>query len=465
MWQKFTERARQVIFLAQEEAASLGSNAVDDEHLLLGLLRQEDSIAWALLGRTSVDVRKLRRSVKENIKRGPGLTKEDMQLTAQAKRVVDLSYDEARLLESKAIGTEHLLLGLLRHEEGPAFAALSKAGANILTIRQEISPVEMPREKKMDKTENLDVSMKGRDLISIRDLSGEDVWKIFRTARMLKSRTLQQQVDNPILAGKTLAMIFEKPSLRTRVTFEAGMTQLGGHAIYLQPADIQMGKRESVADTAKNLERWVDGIMARTFAHKTVVGLAKYSKVPVINGLSDLEHPCQALADFFTVYEKKENLTGLKFAYIGDGCNTCHSLMLLAAKVGANMTVGCPEGYEPDTVILTSAKRDAKETDASISITNDPFEAVKDADVIYTDVWTSMGIEEEAEKRRPIFQPFQVNQALVDAAKDDVIVMHCLPAHRGEEITDEVMDGPNSVVFDEAENRLHVQKAVMALLM
>ncbi|HUV03499.1 MAG TPA: ornithine carbamoyltransferase [Armatimonadota bacterium] len=308
-------------------------------------------------------------------------------------------------------------------------------------------------------------ALRGRDLLSIRDLSGEEVWEIFRTARWLKSRTLQEQVELPLLAGKTLAMIFEKPSLRTRVTFETGMTQLGGHAIYLQPSDIRLGERETVADAARNLERWVQGIMARTFAHKTVLDLAKYANIPVINGLSDLEHPCQALADFFTVYEKKDNLTGIKLAYVGDGCNTCHSLALLAAKVGANMTVGCPEGYEPDTAILTSARRDAKETGASISIVNDPFEAVQGANVIYTDVWASMGFEDEHEKRVPVFQPFQVNQKLVDAAADDVIVMHCLPARRGEEITDEVIDGPRSVVLDEAENRLHVQKAIMALLM
>jgi ornithine carbamoyltransferase len=285
-------------------------------------------------------------------------------------------------------------------------------------------------------------------------------------AGLLKGRSLKQQVDDPILPGKTLAMIFEKPSLRTRVTFETGMTQLGGHAIYIQPSDIALGTRESVPDAARNFERMVQGIVARVFSHQTVVDLAKYANIPVINGLSDLEHPCQALADFLTIYEKKGDPKGLKVAFIGDGSsNTCHSLMLLAAKLGSNFAVGSPEGYEPDTVIWTAAKREAEENGVSIAITTDPMEAVKDADVIYTDVWTSMGQEVEREERLPLFRPYQVNQTLVDAAKDDVIVLHCLPAHRGEEITDEVIDGPHSVVFDQAENRLHAQKAVMALVM
>ena len=464
MWQRFTERARRAVFLAQEEAGNSGCSGVDTNHLLIGILRQHDCLACKMLERTGVNVRQLEQKVRQSFVKGSDCRGKDMQLTASAKRVIDLSYDEARNLNSNGIGTEHLLLGLVRHGEGPESVALKKAGADLGRLRGEINP-DMPKEEPKKKVDAFDDSLRSRDLVSIRDLSAEEIWKIFEVARTLKSRTIQDQVEHPILAGKTLAMVFEKPSLRTRVTFEAGMTQLGGHAIYLQPSDIKLGERETVADAARNLERWVQGIMARTFSHKTVVELAKHANIPVINGLSDLEHPCQAMTDFFTVYEKKNSLTNIKFTYIGDGCNTCNSLLLLAAKVGANMTVGCPEGYEPDTAILTSAKREAKETGVTISVTNDPFEAVKDADVIYTDVWASMGQEDEMEKRKPIFEPFQVNQALVDAAKDDVIVMHCLPAHRGEEITDEVMDSPKSVVFDQAENRLHVQKAIMALLM
>lgn len=311
----------------------------------------------------------------------------------------------------------------------------------------------------------IDNSMKGKSLLSISDLSISEIQKIFEVASYLKKMPLIDQVNQPILPGKTLAMIFEKPSLRTRVTFETGMTQLGGHAIYLQPADIQLGKRETVPDAAQNLSRWVQGIMARTFAHKTVADLAEYASVPVINGLSDLEHPCQALADFLTILEHKKDFSKVKLAYIGDGNNVCHSLMLLAGKVGASMTIGCPVGYEPDQQITETAKRYASETGATLEIFNDAYQAVDGANVIYTDVWASMGQESEHNDRIPIFQPFQVNKKLVDAAADDVIILHCLPAKRGEEITDEVIDAPYSVVLDEAENRLHAQKAVMALIM
>jgi len=465
MWQRFTERARKAVFYAQEEAGRWDERFVTTEHLLLGLIKDDDSMAVRVLEAMDINTRLVRLESERHMKKGNDPMCQDMQLTPRAKRVIDMAYDEARQMNSNYIGTEQLLLGVIREGEGPAARILAKFGANLERTRQVIGALQTGGAASAGKLDVSKSALRGRDLLSIRDLSSEDIWEIFRTARMLKSRTLREQVEFPLLAGKTLAMIFEKPSLRTRVTFETGMTQLGGHAIYLQPSDIRLGERETVADAARNLERWVQGIMARTFKHKTVADLAKYANIPVINGLSDLEHPCQALADFFTIYEKKGNLAGLKFAFVGDGCNTCHSLMLLAAKVGANVAVGCPEGYEPDTAILTSARRDAKETSASISIVNDPFEAVQGANVIYTDVWASMGLEDEREKRMPIFQPFQVNQKLVDAAADDVIVMHCLPAHRGEEITDEVMDGPRSVVFDEAENRLHVQKAIMALLM
>jgi ornithine carbamoyltransferase len=260
-------------------------------------------------------------------------------------------------------------------------------------------------------------------------------------------------------------MLFEKPSLRTRVTFETGMTQLGGHAIYLQPSDAQLGQRETVADAARNLERWVDGIMARTFRHETVVELARCASVPVINGLSDLEHPCQALADFLTIREKRGSVEGLKLAFVGDGNNVAHSLMLLGAKLGTHVVVACPEGYAPDAEITDDAEVCAAEAGGSITIVHDPYTGVKDADVIYTDVWASMGQEVEAEARAKLFAPFQVNAALLAAAAPDAVVMHCLPAHRGQEITDEVMDGPQSIVFDQAENRLHAQKAILAALL
>jgi len=299
-----------------------------------------------------------------------------------------------------------------------------------------------------------------KDLISIADLNKAEVEELLELAAKLKSGQ-----EKPMLAGKTLALIFEKPSLRTRVTFEAGMTQLGGHAIYLSPNDIQLGARETVADAARNLERWVDAIAARTFKHKTVQELAENAGVPVINALSDEEHPCQALADFLTIKEKKGNLQGIKVVYIGDANNVCNSLYLLAGLLGVHFVACCPEGYKVSIDILRVGEKFSATSGAKLEIIDFPAKAVEGADVIYTDVWVSMGQEEEAKKRLKIFKDYQVNAELVAKAKDDVIVMHCLPAKRGYEITDEVLDGPHSVVFDEAENRLHAQKALLVKLM
>jgi ornithine carbamoyltransferase len=267
------------------------------------------------------------------------------------------------------------------------------------------------------------------------------------------------------LQGKTLALIFEKPSLRTRTSFDVGIQQLGGFSLYLSPAEINLGKRESVYDVAKNLERMVQGIMIRTFAHQIVLDMAKYAAIPVINGLTDYSHPCQAMADYLTIQEKKKKLKGLKLCYVGDGNNVAHSLMFAGARLGVNVTVACPSGYEPDATATAQAKDDAKQTGATIEIVHDPVEGVEDADVVYTDVWASMGQEAEAEARRKIFLPFQVNANLMSKAQKDAIFMHCLPAHRGDEVTNEVIDSKQSVVFDEAENRLHAQKAIMYQLM
>ena len=267
------------------------------------------------------------------------------------------------------------------------------------------------------------------------------------------------------LQGKTLALVFEKPSLRTRVAFEAGMTQLGGHGSYLSANDIDMGGRESVPDVARNLSRWVQAIAARVFRHATVETLARYATVPVINALSDREHPCQALADMLTLREHYGRLAGLTLAYVGDGNNVAHSLMLLGATLGMNIRIGCPPDYRPDPEILTLAERLAAEHNASIWITPSPVEAVEGADAVYTDVWASMGQEHEAARRRPIFQPYQVNALLMTHARSGALFMHCLPAHRGEEVTADVIDGSQSVVFEQAENRLHVQKALILTLL
>jgi ornithine carbamoyltransferase len=302
-----------------------------------------------------------------------------------------------------------------------------------------------------------------RNLAGIKDLSSTEIYAIFEAARRMKTFEISAEEQRELLKGKTLAMIFEKPSLRTRVSFETGIFQLGGHGIYLGPSDISIGKRESTADIARNLDRMVDVIMARVFAHDTILELGKYSRVPVINALCDMEHPCQALADFYTILEQKGDLEGLKLAFIGDGNNVAHSLMLFAAKVGTNFAIGCPAGYEPNAEIVKLSKEIASKTGTSIEICNCAKDAAKDADVIYTDVWASMGQEDEAKAREKVFSDFQVNTELMKCAKPNAIFMHCLPAHRGSEVTDEVIDSLQSVVFDEAENRLHLQKAVMVL--
>lgn len=298
--------------------------------------------------------------------------------------------------------------------------------------------------------------------MTIHDISVYEFSEILDIAEKVKTKP--QTFQNK-LAHRILAMIFEKSSLRTRMTFEVGMLQLGGEAIYLSPSDIQMGSRESTFDVGKNLERWVDGIMIRTFDHAIAVDLAEASRIPVINALTDLLHPCQAMADFFTLREKKGALAGLKLAYVGDGNNVCHSLLLAAAKAGSQITVATPSGYEPDIKILKLAEEDGKDAGFIYRLTEDPMEAVTDVDAVYTDIWVSMGQETEKDERLRTFTPYQVNSSLMASAKPDAIFMHCLPAHRGKEVTDEVIDSAQSAVYDQAENRLHTQKAILLMLL
>jgi ornithine carbamoyltransferase len=300
------------------------------------------------------------------------------------------------------------------------------------------------------------------DFLTIHDISVYEFSEILDIAEKVKTKP--QTFQNK-LAHRILAMIFEKSSLRTRMTFEVGMLQLGGEAIYLSPSDIQMGSRESTFDVGKNLERWVDGIMIRTFDHAIAVDLAEASRIPVINALTDLLHPCQAMADFFTLREKKGALAGLKLAYVGDGNNVCHSLLLAAAKAGSQITVATPSGYEPDIKILKLAEEDGKDAGFIYRLTEDPMEAVTDVDAVYTDIWVSMGQETEKDERLRTFTPYQVNSSLMASAKPDAIFMHCLPAHRGKEVTDEVIDSAQSAVYDQAENRLHTQKAILLMLL
>jgi ornithine carbamoyltransferase len=300
-----------------------------------------------------------------------------------------------------------------------------------------------------------------KDFLTISQLTQTEIFEIFDLAKDLKAKQKRGEAQHD-LKGQTLAMIFQKPSARTRISFEVGMYQLGGHALYLSPSDIGLGKRESVADVARVVSRYCDGIMARLFGHEMIVELAANSSVPVINGLTDLLHPCQIMADMLTVWEHLGTVENLKIAYIGDGNNVANSWINLAGRLPMTLHLGVPEGYEPDAEIVKTAQRTGM---SDIQVIYDPVAAVKGANVVYTDVWASMGQEAEAEARKKIFKPFQINQKLIDQADPNCIVLHCLPAHRGDEITDEVIDGPHAVVFDEAENRLHVQKAIMVKLM
>lgn len=518
MWQRFTERARRVIFFGQEEAARMGENYVGTEHLLLGLIREEESVAGHVLTRLGVALGNVRAEIERQVIRGAGNLGQDMQLTPRAKHAIDLAYEEAREFNNNYIGTEHLLLGLVREEDGLASRVLVKLGATHPRIQKEVKLMQDGEEllkgpqgsgpaglierirrlipaddaEKLSPDSTLDalkaLAERGcqprqttealplaveitrsicagvTHLTAITDLTRDQAAALVYLARILKDTIhLNRAVHQNVLPGKTLAMIFEKPSLRTRVSFEVGMFQLGGHAVYLQPSDISLGKRESVADVARNLDRMVDGIMARVFAHSTILELAEHSSVPVINGLCDREHPCQALADLLTVWEKCGTLESLKIAYVGDGNNVAHSLLLLAAKLGIQVALATPPGYEPLPEIVAAARAEGGED--SVLLTHDPKEACDHADVIYTDVWASMGQEDEAAERAQIFAPFQVNEDLVAVAKPDYIFLHCLPAHRGEEVGAGVIDGPNSVVFDQAENRLHAQKAVLSVLL
>jgi ornithine carbamoyltransferase len=624
MWQRFTERARKVVFYAQEEAGHLGENYVSTEHLLLGLVRENDSVAARVLHRMNVSLGRIRHEIERQVSRGDGRQGQDMQLTPRAKSVIDMAYDEARTLNNNYIGTEHLLLGLIREEEGLAGRVLIKLGVTLErtlgevrqlqqgtahdadsenpskqsnspldSVRQDMERVKSvsvfaPDDPLLQKTlngivlgalaekardiflwpfpqetqvqycvegrwvsklvlpyimqaplmahiknlagieetdacegqfslrhEGVEYSLhvtflpvahgervslsvikedilepphfigkpsqrmayptgpspiadiltehrlRGCDILGIETLTPKEILLVLSVAARLKDNKFDA-TQTQFAQGQTLAMLFEKPSLRTRVTFEAGMNQLGGHAIHLEG---RLGERETVPDVARNLDRWLDGIMARTFDHQTVLELAEYAQVPVINGLSDREHPCQAFADFQTLAERKGTLKGLKLAYVGDGNNVAHSLMLLAAKVGTHFSLSCPEGYEPNPELWQAALDAAQETGAVLTLTHDPAEGVADADAVYTDVWASMGQEDETAARAQVFAPFQVNAELIAHAKPDALIMHCLPAHRGDEITAELIDGPNSVVFDQAENRLHAQKALLALVL
>ena len=476
-WQRFTERSRRVVFFAQEEAGRLGENYVSTEHLLLGLVRENDSVAARILDRMGVSLGHIRSEIERQVTRGDGRLGQDMQLTPRAKRVIDLAYDEARQLGNNYIGTEHLLLGLIREGEGLAGRVLAKLGIELERTRHEVKVLQDQKEEVQNSRQSSShaataeqmhgqaLQWKGQSLISLMTVPTMQFRGVLAVAGRLKP---VHQDRFPPLAGRTLAMLFEKPSLRTRVSFEVGMAHLGGHAVYLGAQEIGLGTRESVPDVAAALSRWVDGIAARVFKHETVEELAAHASVPVINALSDKEHPCQAFADLLTIQEHKGELgSNLKVAYIGDGNNVLHALLLGCAKTGVNITAACPEGYLPESAYVEEAKRIVAEdgSGAQITVVTDPAEAVQDADVLYTDVWSSMGQESEQKARAKVFAPYQLNAELVAKAKPDAIVLHCLPAHRGEEITDDVFEAHKKTILDQAENRLHTQKALLLLIL
>lgn len=324
--------------------------------------------------------------------------------------------------------------------------------------------MNLPAAHPSEPAKSIAEGLKGRDFLALADITAAELAYLLDLAVRLKVLQKEGGQYAP-LAGKTLAMIFEKPSTRTRVSFEVGMTQLGGQALFLSRNDLQLGRGETIADTARVLSRYVDAIMIRAYSHQQVVELARAATVPVINGLTDFAHPCQALADLLTLREAFGRLEGLKLAYVGDGNNVANSLIVGAAKMGLHVAVATPEGYAPHPTVMETARECAQVSGGSVTWTTDPVEAVSGAHAVYTDVWASMGQEEEAEARKAVFAPYQVNAGLMAKADPQAVFLHCLPAHRGEEVTDEVIDGPQSVVFDQAENRLHVQKAILVALL
>ncbi len=490
MWQRFTERARRVVFFAQEEAGRLGETYVSTEHILLALIREEDNVASCILAKLGASTASIRNELERQVMRGDGRLGMDIQLTPRSKRVIDLAYDEARQLGHPYIGTEHLLVALLREAEGLAGRVLTKLGVKVEAAREEVRQLQDadPRPAGGSTTEygaprrpgrtgpvrpsevlsaiRRDAGWRNRSLVTLADVTAEQFDAVLAAATALKGLHKDRNQILRWVTPRTLGMIFEKPSLRTRVSFEAGMVHLGGHAIYLAPGDIGLGTREPVADVALALSRWVDIISARVFRHETVEELAKYATVPVINALSDREHPVQAFADLLTLEEQKGDLgNNLKIAYIGDGNNVLHALLLACAKMGVNLSAACPPGYAPDPEYVRLAQEAALETGAKIAILEEPADAAADADALYTDVWTSMGQEEERAERLSVFGPYRIDAALLSAAKPDAIVLHCLPAHPGEEISQEVFEKHRTVIMDQAENRMHTQKALIALML
>lgn len=443
----------------------LGQAQVEPEHLLLGLIHDEASGATRLLDRLGIATSQVRDALGAARTGNANGSPAQSQLSPATKKIVDAVLVETEQHDDEPLGTEHLLLALLRGEDNKAKSALWGLGVGYDRARNALAKIVPEREAAHPEApparpvQARPGFLRGRDFLETLDLSPDEIGQLFELTREIKSGHVP-----PNGRGKSLALIFEKPSLRTRVTFSVAMARLGGQSIYLSPQDIGLSTRETVPDVARCLSRWVDVIVARTFRHDTLQALAAAADIPVVNGLTDQEHPCQALADFYTILENKSQIEGMKLAFVGDGNNVAQSLMLLAPTLGAHFTLACPPGYEPQAGMVEQARALAQARGTRFELTSDACEAADAADVLYTDVWTSMGQEEESGKRARDFAGFQLNDTLVREAKEDVLVMHCLPAHRGQEITDDVLDGPRAGIWDQAENRLHVQMALLAAI-
>jgi ornithine carbamoyltransferase len=468
---------------AQVEAMRRGEGYVESEHLLLGLLHGEETGAQRILDRMALDADGIVDAVRVTMRPAAAGTRvESSQLSPAAKKVVQQARRETEKTGADYVGTEHLLLALLRGSEngidssvggwdrmqtlGLTYDRALDAARAIVPEAQYVGDASRDDRQNGARAPHERLVMprpgflKGRSVLSVADLSTPEVRAVFELTREIKSGRTPRNGE-----GKTLALLFEKPSLRTRVTFTVAMSRLGGQTLHLSKDEVGLGTRESVPDTARGLSRWVEAVAIRTFGHSTVTDMAEYGSIPVLNALTDTEHPCQAFADFYTILEQRSETAGMKLVFVGDFNNVSLSLMRLAPRLGTHFTLACPVGYEPSAEIVAEVKALATAHGTNFEVSHDPLDAADDADILYTDVWTSMGQEDESERRKRDFSGFQINAGLIREAKDDVLVLHCLPAHRGEEIDGEVLDGPHSGVFDQAENRLHIQQALLAAVL
>jgi ornithine carbamoyltransferase len=466
---QFSRNGRKALLWAQVEAMRCGETRVEAPHLLLGLLHGPEANASKLLERAGVTVSEFTQAVRGTLPPTTGaIHAESLRLSIEAKKILEQAEHEQQTMGEERIGTISLLLAIVEANPKKLATVLATFGLTRSNLMQVLVAASDSEELESEETPAPVVPqilahpgfMKGRSLCSVSDLTPEEIRGIFELTREIKNGKVF-----PIAQGKTLALLFEKPSLRTKVSFAVAITRLGGTALYLGKDEVGLGVRESIADVARGLSRWVDAVAVRTFDHKNVTELAANSTIPIINALTDFEHPCQALADYYTVLENRSQTEGTKFVFVGDGNNVAISLMLMAPKLGVHFTLCCPVGYEPPQEVIVEMQTLCEQYKTHFEIENNPLKAANDADVLYTDVWTSMGQEAETAKRLKDFAGFQIGEALLREAKEDVIILHCLPAHRGEEITHEAIESNLSKVWDEAENRLHVQQAYLCAVL